>query len=72
MQRRDFLIHAAVIGGAAVVGLPQIEASSNEEESPEANPNYTLFGVKPYGCALSRSFQYQSDPIPEHIARLLG
>ena len=50
----------------------KLKRAATSEEPPEPDPNYTLFGVKPYGCALSRSFQYQSDPIPEHIARLLG
>jgi len=72
MERRDFLKHAAVIGGVAVVGLPKTSSGEVVEETDSAAPNYTLFGVKPYGCALSHSFRYQGDHIPEHVARLLG
>jgi hypothetical protein len=74
MQRRDFLKHTAVIGGVAVIGLPDISlGKQDDEETEDANaPNYTLFGVKHLGCALPRNYHHQADPFPDHIARLLS
>jgi hypothetical protein len=75
MERRDFLKHAAVIGGVALVGLPDISLGRDQEEQegPEetAVPNYTLFGVKRLGCALPRNYHHQSEVFPEHVAKLL-
>jgi len=73
MQRRDFLKHTAVIGGAAVIGLPDFRHVTNNEEGDDATvPNYTLFGVKRLGCALPRNYHHQADPFPDQIARLLS
>jgi hypothetical protein len=73
MQRRDFLKHAAVIGGVAVIGLPDISLGKSDEVADDsAVPNYTLFGVKRLGCALPRNYQHQADPFPDQIARLLS
>lgn len=72
MQRRDFLKHAAVVGGVVVVGVPKVPVGDDATVEETNQPNYTLFGVKPYGCALSRSFHYQSDPLPENLARLIS
>jgi hypothetical protein len=72
MLRRDFLIHAAVISSVAVVGLPKLGSGQSAEEIDNAIvPNYTLFGYKPHGCALSPNYNHHSDPIPPHIAQLL-
>jgi hypothetical protein len=73
MQRRDFLKHAAIISGVAVIGLPDISSGKNAEEADDAVvPNYTLFGVKRLGCALPRNYHHQADPFPDQIARLLS
>ena len=72
MQRRDFLKHAAVVGGVAVVGVPKVPVGDDAVGGESTQPNYTLFGVKPYGCALSRNFHYQSDPLPDNLARLIS
>ena len=73
MQRRDFLKHTAIIGGVAVIGLPDISLGKNEEVADDvAVPNYTLFGVKRLGCALPRNYHHQADPFPDQIARLLS
>jgi hypothetical protein len=73
MHRRDFLKHTAVIGGVAVIGIPDISLGKNDQVSDDvAVPNYTLFGVKRLGCALPRNYHHLADPFPEHIARLLS
>jgi hypothetical protein len=73
MHRRDFLKHTAVIGGVALVGLPDISLGKNTDEAEDAvEPNYTLFGVKRLGCAVPRNYHHQADPFPDHIARLLS
>ena len=73
MQRRDFLKHTAVIGGVAIIGLPDIQLGKNDVETNDAAaPNYTLFGVRHLGCALPRNYHHQADPFPDQIARLLS
>jgi hypothetical protein len=73
MQRRDFLKHAAVVGGVAAIGLPDISLGKSDEEPDDVvMPNYTLFGVKRLGCALRRNYHSQTDPFPDQIARLLS
>ncbi len=73
MQRRDFLIRAAVVGGVAVMGLPDLSFGGPSEEIDEASaPNYTLFGSRRHGCALHRNYHHQADSFPDHVARLLA
>ncbi|GEM_PF-6173537 len=72
MRRRDFLKHTAVIGGVALIGLPGMaDGRQGEEADAAGSANYTLFGVRQYGCALPRSYHHQAEPFPDHIARLL-
>lgn len=73
MKRRVFLKHTAVIGGVAMIGLPNFSPGNSDEELDDATvPNYTLFGVKHLGCALRRNYHNQTDPFPDQIARLLS
>lgn len=73
MQRRDFLKHTVVIGGVAVIGLPDISLGKSDDEADDGTvPNYTLFGVKRLGCALPRNYSTQADPFPDQITRLLS
>ena len=74
MKRRSFLKNAAVIGGVAVIGLPDLKFPSPDEpdSTDSSTSSYFLHGNRLSGCALPVDYVHHRSTLPHDLNSRLG
>ena len=69
MKRRTFLKNAAVIGGVAVVGIPDLKIPGvpDPDSTDTSSSSYYLHGNRRAGCALPVDYVHHRSTLPHDL-----